>query len=160
MVYRSTDADAGELGCVVGTPLGEELVRIADTGSPSSQFFAIIRRNDAEFCVEPAHDLELAERTCLAAGVRAAALIRIDIDEIVMLVSFGGDSGWEAECVLNYVADEDEGIETSRPHVEGRSVVWRDVVIAAIEKQLAGNGAIRVGELGDYRDLTSDVDHA
>jgi hypothetical protein len=142
------------LGRFVGRLLGEELAEIHTSGAPTAELFAVTSRPNEGFAISRHHDIETAERACLAPGVMDRAVIRIGNEDIVMLVASGAGTSmkakWAAECMLGYVADDDTGIATSHLHVEGELVAWRQQLISSIVEGMASRRDIRIGQLGDF----------
>ena len=146
------------LGRFVGRLLGDELAEIHTSGAPTAELFAVTSRANEGFAISRHADIETAERACLAPGVVDRAVIRIGNQDIVMLVASGANaavasgvkSKWAAECMLDYVADDDTGIATSHLHVEGELVAWRQQLVSSIVEGMASRRDIRIGKLGDF----------
>ena len=139
------------LGRFVGRLLGEELAEIHTSGAPTAELFAVTSRPHEGFAISRHADIGSAERACLAAGVVDRAVIRIGNQDIVMLVASGANvAKWAAECMLDYVADDDTGIATSHLHVEGELVAWRQQLVSSIVEGMASRRDIRIGQLGDF----------
>jgi hypothetical protein len=139
------------LGRFVGRLLGDELAEIHTSGAPTAELFAITSRPHEGFAISRHADIETAERACLAPGVVDRAVIRIGNQDIVMLVASGAAANkWAAECMLDYVADDDTGIATSHLHVEGELVAWRQQLVSSIVEGMASRRDIRIGQLGDF----------
>lgn len=144
------------LGRFVGRLLGDELAEIHTSGAPTAELFAVTSRPHEGFAISRHADIETAERACLAPGVVDRAVIRIGNQDIVMLVASGASaaadtrSEWAAECMLDYVADDDTGIATSHLHVEGELVAWRQQLVSSIVEGMASRRDIRIGQLGDF----------
>jgi hypothetical protein len=151
------------LGRFVGRLLGDELAEIHTSGAPTAELFAVTSRPHEGFAISRHADIGSAERACLAAGVVDRAVIRIGNQDIVMLVASGANltgtnaaamadakQAWAAECMLDYVADDDTGIATSHLHVEGELVAWRQQLVSSIVEGMASRRDIRIGQLGDF----------
>jgi hypothetical protein len=139
------------LGRFVGRLLGDELAEIHTSGAPTAELFAVTSRPHEGFAISRHADIETAERACLAPGVVDRAVIRIGNQDIVMLVASGAKvDAWSAECMLDYVADDDTGIATSHLHVEGELVAWRQQLVSSIVEGMASRRDIRIGQLGDF----------
>lgn len=139
------------LGRFVGRLLGDELAEIHTSGAPTAELFAVTSRPHEGFAISRHADIETAERACLAPGVVDRAVIRIGNQDIVMLVASGAKvDTWAAECMLDYVADDDTGIATSHLHVEGELVAWRQQLVSSIVEGMASRRDIRIGQLGDF----------
>jgi hypothetical protein len=139
------------LGRFVGRLLGDELAEIHTSGAPTAELFAVTSRPHEGFAISRHVDIETAERACLAPGVVDRAVIRIGNQDIVMLVASGANvAKWAAECMLDYVADDDTGIATSHLHVEGELVAWRQQLVSSIVEGMASRRDIRIGQLGDF----------